>query len=206
MRSTVNRLLSISALLACGVAVPAQATQVTVAFRAEVTNVVDTFGVVAGRIHVGDIVEGEYTYDADAPDSDPTASGGRYKQPAPYSMGVIINSMTFQSVPAGGYDISTYDNNFPGKHDFLRVTSNNNLFELAVPGETVNSMGLEFQDDDGLALASDAAPTHGPVLEDWPLTRRFYLSSARAGVFPVVRFQVEGRVISAETLPPALGR
>lgn len=189
-----------ASLLSNAIATDARAEQVTVAFQAEVTQVLDSQGFLAGRVNVGDIVDGQYTYDTGTPDASSDPTTGSFTHPAPHGMAMVINDLGFQSQPGYGYRMTTFDVGTPGKHDVLTLSSFKNTFDVAVPNATSSYMELRFEDADGTALATDAAPASGPLLPGWPFTRIF-LSSNRMGTSPA-KFQVQGRVTYVETLAP----
>jgi hypothetical protein len=174
---------------------------VIVQFTAEVTHVSDDYGLLQGRINIGDTITGTYTYDTSMPDAYPNPSAARYEYYAPPS-GI--------SVEAGGFlSRSDHDNTaffveieddaqlVSGTRDTFRLASQNNLpFGSDV---FVDKILLGFEDYSGHALSNDALPTVAPILTDWPLAeiemggydpehgRRF--------------FTFEGNITSASLIP-----
>ena len=179
-------------LLACALSMEARAEQVTVLFKAQVTGIEDFWSVIAGRIKVGDMIDGTYVYDTGTPDANPLPTSGLYvPQATHHGLSVLVNDFLFTSNPANlVFTVETRDVAFDFPSDLLQLRSTKNLFQLTVPGETYNSIGLFLKDDLGAALQSDALPNAAPVLSQWT-SAQVFLSSASAES----KFNIDAEVI-----------
>ena len=144
-----------------------QAYPVTIYIKAEVDSVEDTYNYLEGKINVGDIITGYYTYESTTVDTNPLPDGADYWHYSPPA-GIYLT--------AGGWNFQT-DTSDVEFHVALRndvqsevkdiyaIASYNNS-ELA-NGSPVDKISWQLNDYSGTALSSDALPLTAPVLSDW---------------------------------------
>ena len=175
-----------------------QGALITVEFTAEVTDVregtrgfpVDT-PFFEGKVDIGDIITGTYTYDSSIPDSYPELWLGVYEyNTSPYGISLTIGEFTFETDPENvDFTIKVF-NNPPtvDSSDQYLVTSENNL---PLPnGVLVRQIFLNLGSD-WRPLSSDALPATAPALDDWP-----YAVVGISGTTPEGGFYIEGEVTS----------
>jgi hypothetical protein len=174
---------------------------VVVRFTAELTGVRDDWGLLQGRINIGDTITGTYTYDTSIPDAYPNPSAARYEYYAPPS-GISVQAGGFvsRSNPDNTYffvEIEDDAHLVAGTRDTFSSASENNLpFGSDV---FVDKILLDFEDYSGHALSNDALPTVAPILTDWPLAK-----IEMGGYDPEHGrrlFTFEGNITSASLIP-----
>jgi hypothetical protein len=146
-------------------ALPAQAELITIEITAEVDSVLDGGGrLLEGRINIGDIITGTYTYDSDTQDSNPSSTVGSYWHYAPPAgISLTVGGFEFQTDPANlrflvgiGND-STSDSYILGSNSNLPLSN----------GTLVSFIVWQLVDPTATALSSDALPTTPPILGQW---------------------------------------
>jgi hypothetical protein len=146
---------------------------VSAEFTAELTGVRDDWGLLQGRINVGDTITGTYTYDTSIPDANPHPSGARYEYYAPPS-GISVQAGGFvsRSNPDNTYffvEIEDDAHLVAGTRDTFSSASENNLpFGSDV---FVDEIFLDFEDYSAHALSSDSLPTDAPDIAVWSLAQ-----------------------------------
>jgi|GEM_PF-1091974 len=151
----------------------ALAAPVTVSIEGAVIGISD-YSPLRGKVRIGDLITGSYTYDSSATDAQPdTEHSGRYEFDSPWC-GIELN--------VGGFSFAS-DTQYPsfsvaimndrvttrGMHDIYEVTSLNNLpFAPDVP---IVSISLTLYDSSAGALDSTALTTTSPPLSDWPISQ-----------------------------------
>jgi hypothetical protein len=98
----------------CGLsfcASPAEAALITIEITAEVDSVMDDAGLLKGRINVGDIITGSYTYDSSTSDTCPELFEGQYWH---------YNPPAGISLSIGGFNFTTDEHNV----EFLVLIAN----------------------------------------------------------------------------------
>ena len=93
---------------------PAKAELVTIKIEAVVDDVVEAGDYLNGRIKVGDLIRGAYTYDTDTPDSSPLPDGARYEHFAyPCGISLSVGGLDFMTDPANTNFLIEIVNNYP---------------------------------------------------------------------------------------------
>jgi hypothetical protein len=186
---------------------PANGALITIKIEAVVDDIVEAGGYLNGRIKVGDLITGTFTYDTDTPDSSPYSDIGRYDHYA-YPCGI--------SLSVGGLDFMT--DFAPGFSEYFTVWIRNDSSGFDVDGISVRSYkNLPLADGTGVgriewilqdpsrtAISSTDLPTTAPVLHDWPTNFLQFgagLGSSRDGGELPIGFGVMGHVSSAVVIP-----
>lgn len=145
----------------------ARAALVTIQIEAVVDSLQDEGNYLEGKIEVGDIITGSYTYDLSTPDSEPLAYAGIYEH---------HNTPAGISLSVGGFDFKTDPDNVdfvvailndcpPSGKDQVWMTSYSNL--PLSNGVGVDIISWQLDDPTGTAIFSTDL-TAGPlVLDDW---------------------------------------
>lgn len=142
-------------------------------------------------VSVGDPVSGTYSYDTNAPDVNPDPQLGSY--PGAGTLTVEIGSFTFQSVT--GQSLTQNDQPF----DRFVVLDNN--FTPSFPGTTSGrDLRVEFFDNEGGALSSDALPTGVPDLSEFEQHTGFVLYNGPSG--PLAQSVIRFDITSVSLKPP----
>jgi hypothetical protein len=146
---------------------PAQATLITIQIEGVVDNVWDAGNYLEGKIKVGDIITGFYTYESTTPDSSPLdpVVGHYWHYDVPAGVLLTVGGFNFKTDYANVEFLIGVGNNGPSGNDGYWFTSYNNL--ALSNGTSVDSIGWQLEDPTGNALSSDALPTTAPVLSDW---------------------------------------
>jgi hypothetical protein len=171
----------------------AQAELITIEIEGVVDKVWDEYNYLEGKIKVGDVMTGFYTYESTTPDSNPSAIGGRYEHHTPpYGIFLSVGGFNFQTDPANVDFLVEIVNGYPPDDDYF-VLSHNNI--PLSNGTSVDSISWWLYDLTGSALSSDALPTTAPVLEDWQSGNLLRLYGERA------RYIIDAHVTSAVPEP-----
>jgi hypothetical protein len=197
MRRTV--LLAAVAMVFC--ALPVNGALITIAIEAVVDDVQDADNYLDGRINIGDLITGSYTYDTDTPDSSSSSNVGRYEHYTyPSGISLSVGGFNFMTHPADTYfEIFVVDNN--AGIDGYSVTSYINL--PFSDGTTVNNIKWSLQDTSELALSSINLSTAAPILDDWGGNRLEFGagSGGRDTGEPATGFGIMAHVTSAVVIP-----
>jgi hypothetical protein len=148
----------------------ARATLITIEITAEADSVDDPYAHLEGNINVGDIITGTYTYESLTPDSNPSATGGRYEHFAPPSgIFLSVGGLEFKTDQTSvDFVVGIVNNSTSGGfHDGYYLISYNNL-PLA-NGTYVGGISWELEDSTATALSNDSLPITAPFLPDWQL-------------------------------------
>jgi hypothetical protein len=138
-----------------------EATLITTEIEAVVDSVSDEGNYLEGKIKVGDIITGFYTYDS----SVTRLPGERYEFDSPPS-GVFLSvgGFDFETDPTSvdfemgiGNDLSWGDTYFFISFNNLRLSN----------GTLVDGISWSLEDPTGTALSSDTLPTSAPILDQW---------------------------------------
>jgi hypothetical protein len=148
-------------------ALPAKAELVTIKIEAVVDDVVEAGDYLNGRIKVGDLITGTYTYDTDTPDSSPLPGVGRYEHYGyPSGFSLSVGGLDFMTDPANTNFLIEIVNNYPYDDGYsLSSYSNSPLSD----GTPLNNISWSLGDYSAAALTSSELPTTAPVLNDWNL-------------------------------------
>jgi len=149
--------------------VPANAKLITIEIEAEVDFVDDDLGVLEGKINVGDIISGWYTYDTSTPDSVPSYPNvGRYEHHTPpCGISLTVGGFDFKTDPANIDFLAGIGNDITsgGLHDSYWIYSYNNL--CLSNGEPVDDVFWSLRDYSAAALSSADLGTTPVVLDNW---------------------------------------
>lgn len=158
--------------------------QITVGIIAEVTEVAG-YEILEGKVKVGDIIEGTYTYDTSAPGKYPSTSGmsNEYEfSSAPCGILLKVGGLVFQTDPNDVEFIVKLMNDALGvAHDWDRFTlrsRRNIMFIDDIIYEDISMDSISIYLEDSLlssygfyhpltALLTTALPASAPVLADW---------------------------------------
>ncbi len=179
---------------------PTQATLITIGIEAVVDDVVETGDYLNGRIKVGDLITGTYTYDTDTPDSSSSPNVGRYEHYTyPSGISLSVGGFDFMTDPATTNFLIEIVNDFPD--DAYSVISYRNL--ALSDGTSVGHISWGLRDYSATAISiADLAPT-APVLDDWGGNRLEFGagSGGRDTGEPATGFGVMAHVTSAVVIP-----
>ncbi|MHC4084688.1 MAG: PEP-CTERM sorting domain-containing protein [Planctomycetota bacterium] len=144
-----------------------RAELIAIDLTAEVIYISDLADLLEGKVHVGDIITGSYSYDSDTPDSSPSSSLGTYRHyTPPYGINLSVGGFVFQTDPDNvDFILQVSNNNIPSWVDNYVLRSYHNL-PLSNWVE-VDHISWQLNDYSGAALSSDALPIIPPVLGDW---------------------------------------
>jgi hypothetical protein len=167
-------------------ALPVNGALITIEIEAAVDGVSDEGNYLEGKIKVGDIITGFYTYDS----SVTHLPGERYEFDSPPS-GVFLS--------AGGFDFKTdpssvdfemgIGNDLAWGDTYFFISFSNLPLTSGVP---VDIIRWQLDDPSGSALSSDELPTGAPVLDDWVLSPLLIHGPSRGA-----SFGISAHVISA---------
>jgi Disaggregatase related len=183
-----NNLLAMALVALVGLsvwAVPCEARLVTVAIVAEVTEVRGTASALQGKVQVGDLITGSYTYDTRAENLWGRDKGWYEFSSPPCGIILEVGGFTFQTDPNDvQFSVKVCNEviTVTGRRDCLQFES----FANVLDGNHVNLSYIElyFEDDVSvpeepyrplLGLLSPALPLAAPDLRYWP-TRELTIS------------------------------
>lgn len=188
-----TNIVSIMAACFCSIsfcAKPADAALITIQIEAVVDSVQDEGNYLEGKIGVGDIIKGFYTYESSTSDTNPSSYVGDYEHfLSPCGIFLSVGGFDFQTDLTNVYFLAEIINDSisGGLHDGYIVISYSNVpLSSGVPVDYISWL---LRDSTGVALSSDALPTTAPVLNDWR-TNRLRLEADR-------RYLVDAHVTSA---------
>ncbi len=181
--------LAIAAL--CGLAFrppAAEGALVTIQIEAVVDSVQDEGNYLEGKIQVGDIITGWYTYDS----SVTRLPGERYRLDSP-PCGVFLSGggFDFQTDPSSVYFEMGIGNDLSWGDTYYFISFTNLSLSNGTP---VDYIFWQLDDPTGNALSSDALPTTAPVLGDWQSLYGLAISADRM-------WGIDATVTSAELIP-----
>jgi hypothetical protein len=145
----------------------ADAAMITIEIEAVVSYVEDTGNYLEGKIGLGSIITGYYTYESTTQDSSPAdpVQGNYWHYSPPAGIYLSVGGFNFQTDPTNvEFQVFIRNNNQSGD-DVYGVGSSNNL--ALVNGTIVNTIYWQLNDHTASALLSDALPTTPPVLTKW---------------------------------------
>ncbi len=193
-----TKIVSIMAAWFCAIsfcAKPAEATLITIEIEAVVDYVGDPYNYLEGKIKVGDIISGFYTYGSSSPDTNPSPSVGDYEHfLSPSGIFLTVGGLDFASDPGNVVFLIEIINDSisGGLHDSYIVRSYSNL--PLSNGVTVDHISWILSDSAASALSSDGLPLYAPVLNDWQSIFGLRISADRM-------WGIEATVTSAELIP-----
>lgn len=154
MRAVLRRRFVVLTFAVCSVA---HAGPVTFYYSGEITRVHDPNGLLDGQVMVGEAFAGEFTLEADTPDSFPEPRRGEYLNSILATSGVA-GGIAFSEL-AGGSSTIVIDNGHGGTSDSYGYIVEVDLLGLRLDQE------LFILDKTGTALSSASIPTIPPDLE-----------------------------------------
>ncbi|MHC4742866.1 MAG: PEP-CTERM sorting domain-containing protein [Planctomycetota bacterium] len=161
----------------------AQAELVTIQIEALVDSVLDEGNYLEGKVQVGDIITGWYSYDSSTADSNPSEYIGMYEHySSPYGISLSTGGFVFETDSANvDFSVSVGNAGGPYSMDNYRIVSRNNL--SLSNGAPVDTISWQLDDPTGNALSSDALPTTAPVLDDWQSNTLSFGTVREYGIF-----------------------
>ena len=165
MKHTIISMMAVICILAVGVP-RARATLITIEIEAVVDSVDDQGNYLEGKINVGDIITGTYTYESTTPDSQPSSNRGDYwHYDPPAGISLTVGGFNFTTDPCNISFLVGISNDNPSGDDVYWIESYNNL--SLSNGTPVDYIFWSLKDHTATALSSDALPTTPPVWNDW---------------------------------------
>jgi len=176
-RGISDAILAVALLLA--VALPVQATLITIEIEAIVDAVEDSGNYLEGQISPGYIITGSYVYESTTLDSNPSSSVGDYQHyTSPYGIFLSVGGFNFETDLTNVNFVLEVVNDYPSGDNYLLRSYNN----LALSnGTLVEHITWQLDDSTGSALSSDVLPTSPPVLDNWQSMNDLSLYGERAG-------------------------
>lgn len=134
-----------------------------------------------GKIKVGDIITGTYTYDLLTPDSEPLAYAGLYEHDnAPAGISLSVGGFDFRTDPDNvDFVVAILDDYPPSRKDQVWMRSYNNL--PLSNGVAVDGISWQLDDPTGTAISSTELPTSSLVLDEWQSLYGLRLHGERGG-------------------------
>ena len=174
-----SKIMLLAIALLCGLILlpaPTKAALIKVEIEAVVDSVQDDGSYLEGKIKVGDIITGSYTYDS----SVTHLPGERYQFDSP-PFGVFLNvgGFAFQTDPTNVYFEMGIGNDRPWGDTYFFLSFNNLSLSNSSP---VDRISWQLDDPTGTALSSDALPTTAPVLDDWHANVLAFGADRRYGI------------------------
>ena len=145
----------------------AEAALITIEIEALVDSVWDSGNHLEGKIEVGDIITGTYTYDLSTPDSEPLPYAGIYEHhSAPTGISLSVAGFDFTTDPDNVAFVVAILNGYPPSgQDQVWMTSYNNL--PLSNGVAVDIISWQLDDPRGTAIHSTEVSTVPLVLDNW---------------------------------------
>jgi hypothetical protein len=165
MKKLLGVFVAILILCVIGTANFASAQLITIGIEATVTSFSDSNNLLQGKVAVGSIITGTYTYDTNTPDTNPATYAGLYRHYSPpYGLQLSVGGFTFMSDPNNTEFSVGIANNNQGLDNYgVGSTYNLPLFN----GVEVDVIYWQLDDYSGTVLSSTDLPTTPPVLSDW---------------------------------------
>jgi len=176
---------------------PVEAALVTIEIEGVVDDVVDPDYFLNGRIDIGDVITGSYTYDTSTPNSSPLPLpyGARYEHFAyPSGFSLSVGGLDFMTDPANTSFLLEIINDYPYDDAYIVVSYEN--LPLAY-GPRVNNIAWYLKDYSGTAISTVDLTSAAPLLGDWQGNHL----SIGGGPGDRVGFVVVGHVTSAVVVP-----
>ena len=142
----------------------AAASVVTIQLTATVGFVDDPFGLLGGKVHVGDTVTGVYAYDSSAVDPSPSSNiGNYYFADSAYGARLSVGDSVFRTNPVNVDFLLELVNDYNARDNYL-FRSFNNLFDVSAGGPNpYNMVSWQLDDSTQTALSSVALPATPPI-------------------------------------------
>jgi len=153
---------------------PLKASIVNIGLKGKVTEINDyVANLLEGQIAVGDEISGNYKYNSEARDHNPSNSVGGYSHyEAPYGFFLNVGGFRFETdLDNVDFLVAVGDNSYGDDHYLLRSYSNLPFLNDVV----IEQISWELDDFSAKALSSDALPLDAPSLEDWSLVSPLYV-------------------------------
>jgi hypothetical protein len=200
MKRAMIPLLVILGLVCCGGRT--QGAIITIAIEGVVDDVRDRDNYLEGRINVGDLITGTYTYDTDTPDANPSSQVGEYEHFAyPCGFSLSVGGLNFKTdfSPGAPEYFTMWITNGSSGVDGISVKGYNNL---PLPdGTSVNNIIWYLQDTSQSAISSIELPRTAPVLDDWDFNFLQLAAGGDVRADPQPGFGIAAHVTSAVVIP-----
>jgi len=189
-RSGKGVVLGLLALLFLGAA--AQGELITIAIEAVVNIAEDDGNYLEGKVNVGDVITGYYTYDLSTPDSYPTDDNrGRYEHSqSPCGIFLSVEGIDFQTDLSDIDFIVIANNNYNSRDSYIVVSDNN----TSSNGTSPDFIVWNLKDYTETALQDDSLPTTAPVLSQWNSFNHLRIEADR-------KYRIDATVTSAVLIP-----
>jgi len=175
------------------------ATTVHIALEAQVTEVVDPLGVLAGAIRPGNEMTATYAFDMATGDSNSFPNVGDYWHfGGAHGISISAGGLTFRTDPSmAAFLVEIVNNGSNGKDHYL-LRSYSNL--SASCRAAVDHISWQLDDTTGAALSGPDLPPHPPVLADWQSD--FELNVQGSAVSGEAGYRVRAHVTRARLCRP----
>jgi hypothetical protein len=177
---------------------------ITIGIEATVNYLNDNDNLLEGKVAIGSIITGTYTYDTDTPDTNPASDIGNYLHYSPpCGILLVVGGFNFMSDPSNtNFGVGITDNYQGLMQDNYGLGSHNNL---PLSNEVlVDYISWSLSDYSGTALSSTALSTTAPILSDWDYDYNILtMAGGIGGISPCYdkTFYIEAEVISAVLIP-----
>ncbi|MFL5807223.1 MAG: hypothetical protein ACJ8CR_36520 [Roseiflexaceae bacterium] len=146
-------------------AVAASDSPITIALTATVDGVDDYSNLLGGAIQPGDTIEGTYTYNAAASDSNSFPFVGDYwDTTTPYGVSLKVGGLVFETDPQNVSFLVEVVNNYNGRDNYLFRSYNNRRLSNGV---NITHIAWQLDDPTQTALKNTALPKTAPKLSNW---------------------------------------
>jgi hypothetical protein len=143
----------------------AQAELIIIQITATVDIVNDFGNYLEGKITVGSIITGSYTYESTTPDSNPDSTVGDYwHHSLPCGILLTVGGFEFKTDPTNVNFLASIGNNHSGRDVYL-MRSYNNL--PLSNGTLVDYISWQLDDYTETVFSSDTLPATAPILSQW---------------------------------------
>ena len=193
MKKVFIMLFVITILTSFGLPKHLFAQPITFEFSGTITRVDDLGNWLEGRVIVGDVFSGSFTYDLATENTSSVPDAGSYwHYSEPYGISVDINSLKFNTDPNNVLFIASVTNDFNvEKTDAFGITSLNNVSNISsLNPETIH---WQLDDPEGTVLSNTDLPTSFN-LEDW--TQFFGLDIDETNLYTLEKYFIRGEVTS----------
>lgn len=157
----------LATILLCCVCLPARADLITIRIEATVNYVSDYCNLLEGKVSVGSIITGTYTYDTSTPDTNPSSQVSEYwYYSSPCGINWNVGGIIFNTDPTNTKFVVGIANDYidhPGDGYWISSSNNSSLDN----GVQVDSIAWQLDNYSGTALSSTALPITAPILSDW---------------------------------------
>ena len=189
-------------LILCAFSLNSSAEIITIGIEARVDNVEDYDNLLEGKVTVGSLITGTYTYDTSTLDTNPASDIGDYFH---YNVpcGIVLNleDFVFTTDFNNVKFLVEIANVSSGFSDTYLIRSYNNL--PLDNGVQVDDISWQLEDNTGTALSNTELPITAPVLSDWQYDNNLVITGGIGGTPPCYEktFAIAADVTSAVLIP-----